>query len=100
PGGQYLVYEILPRNPVPQRPGIVAAGETGGQIAGQSAGQPRIVVRDLTTGVERAFHGRSTRLSADGSKAVFLATQGEETLVQVVALGGGEPVTVVRTALP
>lgn len=103
PGGRYMVYEILPRSPVPQRPVSAsgqAAGQTPGQVAGQSAGQSRIVIRDLTTGAERAFDGRSPRLSADGSKAVFLATQGRETLVQVVSLDGGEPVTVVRTALP
>ena len=102
PGGRYLVYEILLRSPVPQRPGVVAVGETGGQAAGQSAGagQPRIVVRDLRTGAERAFDGRSPRLSADGSKVVFLATQSGETLVQVISLDGGEPVTVVRTTLP
>ena len=120
PGGRYLVYEILPRSPVPQRPGAVAAaqppgqtagptagqatgpraGQAAGQGGGQSAGQPQVVVRDLSTGAERAFDGRSPRLSADGSKVVFLATQGRETLVQVVSLDGGDPVTVVRTALP
>src|SRR5690606_27640993 len=106
PGGRYLVYEILPRSPVPQRPGAVAAaqppgqtagptagqatgpraGQAAGQGGGQSAGQPQVVVRDLSTGAERAFHGRSTRLSADGSKVVFLATQSGETLVQVISL--------------
>src|SRR5690606_16840365 len=39
PGGRYLVYEILPRSPVPQRPGAVAAAQPPGQTAGPTAGQ-------------------------------------------------------------
>lgn len=98
PGGRYLVYEVLPRTPVPQWPGA-AEGQAAGQAAGP-AGQARVVVRDLRTGAERTFDGRAPRLSADGSAAVFLAAEGGETLVRVVALAGGEPVTVVRTTLP
>ncbi len=108
-GGRYLVYEILPRNPVPQRPDAApasagqgpaqGAGQSGGQADGRAA-QPRIVIRDLQTGAERAFDGRAPRLSADGSTAVFLAMEGREYLVRVVRLAGGDPATVVRTTLP
>lgn len=91
PGGRYLLYSVSGRSAAPFAGGA-AAGRTG-------RGASRIVVRDLRTGAERAFDGAGARLSADGSTAVFLAAEGEATLVRVVRLDGGEPVTVKRTEL-
>jgi len=95
PGGRYLLYRVVTRNPLPQPAGSAPSrrGRGGGAAGGE------FVVYDLETGAAATFSGSSPVVSADGSTLAFLNRQDGEYEIDVVKLQGSmEPVAVKKSA--
>lgn len=94
-GGEYLIYQAVPRSPIPRDPTVVALA----QVA--SGSLERVVVHELATGRAWSYFGAMPVVAADGSAVAFLSGDGEESLIQVIRPGVfEEPITVARTAEP
>lgn len=93
--GSYLVYQVLPRGVVPQRPG------TPGMAQRASADLQQVVVLDLRTGQSRSYPGVAASVARDGSAVVFVDRDGMEKVIRVVPLrDGAAPIDVARTTDP
>lgn len=100
-GGGVLVYTLGGRSALVRAAGGAGGGRgagAGGATGAQGQAVPRVAILDLATGATRQFDGSSVALSADGSTLAYLAREGSENLINVLALrGAAGPVTVKRT---
>lgn len=93
PGGRALLFTVG-RDPF-------AAGGRGGRGGGGggAAAARDYVVRDLSSGTERAFSGMAAAASADGRTMAFLSRSGSEYVLNVLDLAGsGSPAVVKRSS--
>jgi len=92
-GGEYLIYSLVARNPIPQPPSTQAPQTTtqpqrGGGGAGGAGAQSEFVIQNLPTGAQKTFTARTFAVASGGTALVFTQSVDRVQKIVFVKLAG------------